>query len=179
MIRFLSVFLVVLLMLVPAALAESPDWSQYSDDDLRRMRDEISVMLSVRALEGGDAGAALLAGDLGPYHLEAIAIERMQDHQDAPCLVVTYRFTNNSDAAATMLRVIDTKAFQGGVQCKNPTLIIGVNPNDMALEVKPGASITVQKGYSLYDENSPVDFEFRLTSAPTAAPLCLTYLLQE
>ena len=49
----------------------------------------------------------------------------------------------------------------------------------MGLEVKPGASITVQKGYILYDEVSAVDFEFILKSDTTVAPLQLTHLLHE
>ena len=164
--RLLAVFLIALCVLVTAALADSSDWSQYSDDDLRRLRDEISVELSIRTQKSSATDALVLAGELGEYYLEVLNVEKMLDYQDAPCLVVTYRFTNNSNTAATMLRT-------------NPTLIHGVNPNDMGLEVKPGASITVQKGYILYDEVSAVDFEFILKSDTTVAPLQLTHLLHE
>ena len=176
--RFFALILVVLLVCPGFVLADMPDLSQMSDAELRELHDQINVELSTRT---AGAEMALLSGDLGPYHVDVLAIDAMEDYQGTACLVVTYRYTNNSDAAATMLRSIDTKMFQGGVQLKNPTLIHGVNPNDMALEIKPGGSIVCQKGYTLNDAENAVDLELRLlfNQAADSAVLSLTYIIDK
>ena len=75
--RLLAVFLIALCVLVTAALADSSDWSQYSDDDLRRLRDEISVELSIRTQKSSATDALVLAGELGEYYLEVLNVEKM------------------------------------------------------------------------------------------------------
>lgn len=84
-----------------------------------------------------------------------------KDYSGAPCIVVSYEWTNNGDDDSSALTVLDVDAFQGGVSCE---LAIGAeNGHDSGssmLKLKPGATATVTNAFVLRDATSVVTVEF-------------------
>ena len=82
------------------------------------------------------------------------------DYQGAPVLVVSYGFTNNSDKATSFMIATHDQAFQDGVELSSAILIgePGYDSEASMKEIKPGATIQVQKAYVL-DSTSDVEIE--------------------
>lgn len=155
--------LLALLCLMVSALAESPDFTQYTDDELRQMRDQINIELSTRQLAQHEGDGVLFSGNIGDYHIEILAADIVLNYVDAPCVLFTFRFTNNSPDTLSMFRAIELKPYQAGITCGSPTSIAGTNLNEITMvELRPGASYTLQYGYLLNDETSPVELEIRV-----------------
>lgn len=160
--KFLALFLALMCFAAPA-LAELPDLTQYTDEELRLLRDQINITLSERQLAQQDSADVLFAGTLGDYHIEILAVDIVLNYVDAPCALYTFRFTNNSANTLSMSQALELKAYQAGLTCGSPTSISGINLNEIAMvELRPGASYTLQYGYRLNDESSPVDLEIRV-----------------
>lgn len=97
------------------------------------------------------------SGKLGDYYLEIMDYEIKKDYEDKDSIVVTYKFTNNSEENATFLVKILGKAFQDGVELSD-AIIFGEENNSLK-EIKTGASIEVKKAYVLNNLESPVEIE--------------------
>ena len=101
------------------------------------------------AAEAEEAGEAAAQGDF------AVSIDGSTvgaDYEGKPALIVSYTFTNNSDEATSFLLAVSAKAFQDGVQL-SPGISLDLNAEDLMKEIKPGASIQVQKAYVLSGES--------------------------
>lgn len=154
-------------------LASSVDLSAMTDDALRQLRSDIDVELSARsaALLMGDG--ALLEGDLGNYHVALTKIERAVGVGGAPCVILTFVFTNYSADANSFTLAIGKTVYQNGIQCTNAFFTTpSANAANALLDVKGGASIEVQTAYELYDAESPIEIELNelfnwTSSAPT------------
>jgi len=174
--RMFILLLAVLLICPCLALGETLDLSQMSDSDLRQLRDQINVELSQRV---GSAPDALAAVTIDGCLIEVLAVERTVNYANAPSLLFTYRFTNNSAAATTMLRIASIKMFQNGVQLDSASSIQGVNLNEISKEVKPGGSLVCYGSIKLQDEENAVDLEIKrqFGVSTEAETLILTYTL--
>lgn len=73
------------------------------------------------------------------------------DYSGDPAIVVEFTFTNNSDEATSFAVACYAKAFQNGVQLDS-AYVTDVDSN-YTTELKPGASVTVRRAYSLSDES--------------------------
>lgn len=86
--------------------------------------------------------------------IDKLTVEKDYDGNNAA--VVTFTFTNNSDDTTSFLVATVDKAFQNGVQLDS-AFVSGLSSN-ASNDVKPGATITVQKAYEL-DDMSDVTIE--------------------
>ena len=103
----------------------------------------------------GDAPASDQADQAEPQAKYAITIDDCrvtEDYSGAPAIVVTYTFTNNSDEAESFMVAIADKCFQNGVQL-DFGIVDDIDSQSSMNEIKPGASITVEKAYVLDDQS--------------------------
>jgi len=83
------------------------------------------------------------------------------DYKGKPVIVVTFSFTNDSDAPASFLYSLDAQAFQGGVELDDLVLgVEGIDDSLVSADVQPGTSLDVQVPFLLRD-TSPVTVEVR------------------
>lgn len=163
-------------------LASSVDLSTMTDDELRQLRSDIDVELSARSTASLLAGGVLLEGDLGNYHVALTNIERATGTGGAPCVILTFVFTNNSADANSFTLAIGKTVYQNGVQCTNAYFTTpSADATKALLDVKDGASIEVQSAYELYDAESPIEIELNelFNWASNAPTLIGTFSLPE
>lgn len=90
------------------------------------------------------------------YGLSIDKVVSTTDYSGKQAVVADFTFTNNSTDEATFAVAIDCKAFQNGVQLDTTW---GQWDSENSLKsIKPGGSLTVQKGFVL-DDASPVTIE--------------------
>lgn len=121
------------------------------------------------------------AGYVNGHYVEAKSAFMTTDYEGGPVIVVTFSWTNNGDEAYSSMSQVMAKAFQGGVELENA---IGVSNRDMfdpepyMLEIKPGASIDVQRAFLVRDMGSSVEFEIG-TLFGTGDPVVKTFVPSE
>lgn len=124
------------------------------------------------------------AGDIGDYHIEIGGLEAVRDAEGRPAVIVTYTWTNNSEATASAMVMLLERAYQGEQPLAEAQLgWPGYNAKSASQNVPPGGSATVQRAYLLAEEGEPVtcavsEFlshtknavvkEFQLTEQPRA-----------
>lgn len=74
------------------------------------------------------------------------------DYEGKPAIIVDYTFTNNSDDATSFAVACSQKAFQNGVQLETAVVLDDLG-NGYFAEIKPGATTSARKAYSLADES--------------------------
>lgn len=93
----------------------------------------------------------------GKYDVEIVTAKTATDFQGNPAIIVTYNFTNNSNANASFLTSVSANAFQNSVQCNVATMMPDVMDAQPSLaEVQPGGTITLECAYSLQDTANPI-----------------------
>ena len=116
---------------------------------------------SSTAPESSEAPAAQDSGAIGDYTVSILDASLTKDYEDNDAIVISYEFTNNSDEAISFMVAIGAKAYQDGVELE--TAIITGDDNysseDLMKEIKPGATLTVQKAFALDNTTSPVEAE--------------------
>lgn len=91
------------------------------------------------------------------YDVEIVTAKTATDFQGNPAIIVTYNFTNNSNANASFLTSVSANAFQNSVQCNVATMMPDVMDAQPSLaEVQPGGTITLECAYSLQDTANPI-----------------------
>ena len=81
-----------------------------------------------------------------------------KNYEGKPTVVITYKYTNNSDEAASFDLSFTDKVFQNGIEC-SPDYVYEVDEDNSSKEIRPGATIEVKKSYILNDETSDVEVE--------------------
>ena len=85
----------------------------------------------------------------GKYDVEIVTAKTATDFQGNPAIIVTYNFTNNSNANASFLTSVSANAFQNSVQCNVATMMPDIMDAQPSLaEVQPGGTITLECAYS-------------------------------
>ena len=79
------------------------------------------------------------------------------DYQGQDAAIVTFTFTNDSDSDTSFMVATNAQAFQNGVQL-DTAISMDVDTSASMKEVKPGATVSVQKVYALTDM-SPLTVE--------------------
>ena len=93
----------------------------------------------------------------GKYDVEIVTAKTATDFQGNPAIIVTYNFTNNSNANASFLTSVSANAFQNSIQCNVATMMPDVMDAQPSLaEVQPGGTITLECAYSLQDTANPI-----------------------
>lgn len=80
-----------------------------------------------------------------------------QDYQGANAIIVSFTFTNNSDKDASFMFATNAQAFQNGVQLES-AIVTDSDASAALKELKPGASVAVERAYLLTD-NTDVSVE--------------------
>lgn len=100
-------------------------------------------------------------GNLGNYYIEIESARIGKDYDGNPTIFVTYNFTNNGSENASFLWSVSDIAFQDGVQLESAFVYSDdqYDSGASSLEIKPGATITLEQAYVLRNTTSPVDIE--------------------
>ena len=80
------------------------------------------------------------------------------------CVLVKYKFTNNSDTEESFNSAIDDKVFQNGVELKEEYFYsddLGYNGRDAHKDVKPGATLELEVAYDLNDSVTDINVELK------------------
>ncbi len=101
------------------------------------------------------------SGDLGDYHIEIGGAQLSSDVSGEPAVIVTYSWTNNSEAAASAMVMLIERAFQNGVQLTSAQVPDDANYNadSVSITVEPGSSQIIQRAFLLDDPNANLSFE--------------------
>lgn len=81
-------------------------------------------------------------------------------YSDEDYLIVEYKYTNTSNTTKSFFTACRTKVFQNGVECQ-PCIITADNfkNNQEYADVKPGATLTLHMGYTLFNNSDDVELE--------------------
>lgn len=117
----------------------------------------------MKAEEAEDA-ALSESGKLGDYYIEITGATLDKDYYGNDIIIVSFTWTNNSDETDSAWSLFGKEAFQDGVELDSATMLKSGTMDTKAntLDVKPGASLEVQRAYILRNEESPVEFEISL-----------------
>lgn len=160
--KLLALLLAFILCGATTALASSIDLSAMTDEELLQLQSEIEAELSARAAFVPKADGMLLAGALGDYDIALTEIRRAVGSGNAPCVILTFRFTNNSDTPQMFLMSIDQTVRQNGVLCEAAIHTIpSVDSLKEIIAVGSGETIEVQTAYGLNDTESPIEIELK------------------
>lgn len=122
---------------------------------------QASEAVQDQAVESADIPAAG-AGTLGDYDVEIKSAFLSSDYTGEPAIIITYEWTNNSDATINAATALMERAFQNGVQIDRSTAfadIPGYESGTSTRSLRPGATAEVQCVFTLPDETAVVEFE--------------------
>ena len=88
------------------------------------------------------------------------ALETVRDAEGYPAVIVTYTWTNNSEATASAMVMLLERAYQGERRLEAAQLgqRAGYDAHSAARNVQPGGSATVQRAYRLAEEGGTVTY---------------------
>ena len=112
-------------------------------------------------LKVSDESTGSPSAELGVFSVEIKSAKAFQ-YNGGDYLVAEIEFENNSSVETTYASVIDTKAFQDGMQiapASLPESIEGIETATSAQKVPGGEKITVQKLFKLLDTDTPVEIQ--------------------
>ena len=99
------------------------------------------------------------SGDLGAYHVEIKGARLSKDRDGSPAIIVVFAWTNNSKETTSALTVFKEKAFQNGIEADFSAYIEGYNLSPELKEIRPGATLEVERAFKLTSETAPVEVE--------------------
>lgn len=76
-------------------------------------------------------------------------------------ILVTVRFTNNSDESESFVYAVSAKAFQDGIELKEFVNYDLAEKSEELTEIKSGKSIDVVLPFELRDKTTPIDVEIK------------------
>ena len=99
-------------------------------------------------------------GDIGDYHIVIGGLESVRDMEGHPAVVVTYTWTNNSEATASAMVMLLERAYQGERRLEEAQLgqRAGYDIHSVSRNIQPGGSGTVQRAYRLEEAGGTVTF---------------------
>ena len=112
--------------------------------------------------EDGEAAEERLteAGDIGEYHIEIGEAERTKDTSGNAAVIVTYTWTNNSEASTSAMVMLMERAYQGETRLTSAQVeAAGYDSDSGSRTVGPGSTGTVQRAFVLEEEDGALTFE--------------------
>lgn len=96
------------------------------------------------------AGSSVSPEDAGKYQVEIGDATKGTDFEGNPALIVNFTFTNHSSEDTSFMFAVSAKAFQDGVELEDAIVTDdSVDSASVLKDIKPGASIVVQRAYKL------------------------------
>lgn len=129
--------------------------------DQKASQEEGSTQDSDENDSGENYSAVTPFGDLGDYHVEIKNAVLASDYEGNPAIIITYSWKNNSEDTTSAMSVFMEKAFQNGVQL-DTAIVTNSDIYDSEStwkDIRPGASLDVQRAYELTSETGSVEFE--------------------
>lgn len=119
-------------------------------------------------------------GDIGLYHVEIGDARLAQDMEGNAAVIITYAWTNHSEATASAMVMLMERAYQDGVQLTS-ALTGGDTDYDseaVSRPVFPGGTLTVQRAFQLANDTGAVTFEVSEFLSHTGDAVVKEYDLQ-
>jgi len=92
-------------------------------------------------------------GTIGKYEIEIISADKAKDYAGKNVIVITYKWTNNSDSATSFMMVFRDKVYQDGVECASTVVMKGDGFDKQSADIKAGAALEVKVAYKLNDDS--------------------------
>ena len=92
-------------------------------------------------------------------YIDEYVVEITDAFLDNSYLVVTYDFTNNSSQETSFIVSIENKCWQNGIEIPEDFFTNYDTTRDLT-NIKPGATISVQKVFDIPDIQGPVELSF-------------------
>ena len=103
--------------------------------------------------------------EIGQYSVEILNARLTSTYDNKPAVVVTYKFTNNTNDTATSFYIaFDDEVYQNGVGLNSAYVLKDGDPYDSdnaSKEIKKGSSIEVEQAYILNDSSTPIEVEVK------------------
>lgn len=155
--------LIAFMMLCSIASAESVDLKSMTEDQLRELRTQIDTELAVRQTEKMLGSEFIFEDDLRDYHVAVKAMRMGTEYKtDAPCIAITFLFTNYGSEEANYASNLMIKVFQNGERCEGGAIIneFDTPTDDFFTNIKDGATVECMSAWTLHDATSPIELEF-------------------
>ncbi|MDR1464696.1 MAG: DUF5067 domain-containing protein [Oscillospiraceae bacterium] len=124
------------------------------------------------------SGGTDTKGAVGDFEVEILSLKKVKSTDNKDAIVVTYKWTNNSAADKSFATALAAKAFQNGTEL-GLAVVIGeeMDGTKLIADVKPGASLEVQKAYALADSSDVLVEVSELISLISTAKVTRTFAL--
>lgn len=139
--------------------------------------------VDMKKVDGADASAENSDNASATLEESKVSIEdaKVVDADGKKVIIVSYKFTNNSDNAESFTSIMKSDAFQDGMSISHSlinTNIKGFDSNSTAERIDPGKTITVQEAYTLANETSPVEVRVTEFHSESGVSVTKTFNLQ-
>lgn len=95
---------------------------------------------------------------IGDYTVEILGSRLTTDWEDAPVIIITYRFTNNSEETISAFAALSLRAYQNGVELLKAYFVDDYSSDNDMRDLRPAASLEIEVAFELDDSTSPVEF---------------------
>lgn len=94
------------------------------------------------------------------YYIEVLSARKSKDYSGKDVVIISYRYTNNSNETQSFMFAFNTQVFQNNVELESAIVTNdkSYNSENSLKDIKPGGTIEVQEAYILQDD-SPVTVE--------------------
>lgn len=95
---------------------------------------------------------------IGDYTVEILGSRLTTDWEDTPVIIITYRFTNNSEETISAFAALYLRAYQNGVELLKAYFVDDYSSDNAMRDLRPSASLEIEVAFELDDSTSPVEF---------------------
>lgn len=95
---------------------------------------------------------------IGDYTVEILDSRLTTDWEGAPVIIITYRFTNNSEEAISAFTALYLKAYQNGVELLRAYFVDDYSSDNEMKDLRLATSLEIEVAFKLNDSISPVEF---------------------
>lgn len=123
--------------------------------------EEASVEAEVVSEEASAEAGGVADGKFDDFEIIYKGARLGKDFEDKEVVIVTFDFTNLSEASKAFLWETSTKAFQNGVELEDKIsgLVEEAKMDNNDKEIKTGITVEVEKAFELSDKTSPIEIE--------------------
>ncbi len=101
---------------------------------------------------------------LGDYAVEIQSCRLAKDYDGKDVVIIKYKFTNNSDKAASFMYAFEDNVFQDGIGLNEAIILADsakYSSDNQTKDIKPGSSLEVECAYELNDTKTDVEVEVK------------------